>query len=161
MPSFDIVSETNMQEVDNAVNMAKRDIIQRYDFKGSNASLERNDAEITIMGDNDYQQQTIADMLKANFVRRELDPKALDFEKPETASGNQIRQKITIKQGISQDFAKKITKAVKEEKLKVQASIRGEELRITGKKRDDLQDAIAHIKGMDLELPLQFTNFRD
>ena len=161
MPSFDIVSEVDMQEVDNAVNLAKRDITQRYDFKGSNSSIERENEEITILADDDYKLKTLAEMVKVNFTRRDIDPKALDFKTAETASGNMLRQKVVVKQGIAQDTAKKIVKEIKGAKLKVQAAIRGEELRITGKKRDDLQDVISYVKGLNLDLPLQYINFRD
>ena len=161
MPSFDIVSETDLQETQNAIESVKREVGTRYDFKGSDSDVTRNENIITINTDDDYKCGAIADMIKTHFTRRNLDVKALDFKKPETASRNRLRQEITVKQGIDQETAKKISKHVKAEKLKVQASIRGEELRVTGKKRDDLQDAIASVKAMNLDLPLQYINFRD
>ncbi len=161
MPSFDIVSKVDLQEVDNAVNSVLREVEQRYDFKGSKCTLKRDDHEITVLADTSYMLEQIQDMLKVHFLRRKVDPKSLDFEKPEMASGNALRQKITVKQGIDSDTAKIITKDIKGSKLKVQASIRGEEVRIDGKKRDDLQEAMAHIKTLNIEVPLQFVNFRD
>lgn len=161
MPSFDIVSETNMQEVDNALNSAKRELGNRYDFKGSKAAFENDKETITILADDDMKLKAMIEMLKTYFTRRNVDIKCLDFGKEEMASGNMIRMVIKLKKGIDQENAKKITKAVKDKGLKVQASIQGEQVRVTGKKRDDLQEAIAMVKNMGLELPLQFTNFRD
>jgi cyclic-di-GMP-binding protein len=161
MPSFDIVSVTDMQEVDNAVNSSVREISNRYDFKGSKSTITREDKEVTILADDDMKLKAMQDSLKTHFTKRQLDSKALDFSKPEAASGAMVRQKIKIKQGIEQEIAKKITKHIKDSKMKVQASIRGDELRVQGVKRDDLQAAIALIKAMDVECPLQFVNFRD
>jgi len=161
MPSFDIVSETNMQEVDNALNSVKREIAQRYDFKGGNSSVNLENDEILIMADDDMRLRAITEMLKGNFVKRKVDPRSLDFQNVEKASGNMLRQSVKIKKGIDQETAKKITKHIKESKMKVQASIRGEEVRVDGKKRDDLQEAMAIVRAMDLPLPLQFINFRD
>ena len=161
MPSFDIVCKTDMQEVDNAINSVTREIEQRYDFKGSNCSVKREDAEVTLLADDNYKLDQIHGMLKAHFVRRKVDPKALDFGKQEAASGNTIRQKIKIKQGVDTDIAKKIVKEIKGTKMKVQASIRGEEVRVDGKKIDDLQEVISFVKGLDMPLPLQYINFRD
>jgi uncharacterized protein YajQ (UPF0234 family) len=161
MPSFDIVSEIDLQEVDNALNSAKREITTRYDFKGSKSSIERKEKELTIIADDDMKLKAIHDLLKTYFTRRNVDTKALDFKTPEKASGNTIRQLVNLKNGIDQDNAKKLTKSIKEAKLKVQASIRGEAVRVEGKKRDDLQEAIALIKTLEVDLPLQFTNFRD
>ncbi len=161
MPSFDIVSETDLQEVDNAISNVVREIATRYDFKGSKCAIERKENDITVTADDEYKRDQIEQMLKGHITRRKLDAKALDFGKAEPASGNTLRQKVTIKQGIDKDAAKSITKAIKDSKMKVQASIQGDELRITGKKRDDLQDAIALVKSLELELPLQYKNFRD
>jgi uncharacterized protein YajQ (UPF0234 family) len=161
MPSFDVVSKTDLQEIDNAVNSVTREIIQRYDFKGSNSSVERKDEEITILADDDYKLGAIQDMLKVHVTRRSLDARVLDFQKVQKATGNSFRQVVKIKQGIESETAKKIVKEIKSEKLKVQASIRGDELRIEGKKRDDLQDAIAFIKTLNIDIPLQYINFRD
>jgi uncharacterized protein YajQ (UPF0234 family) len=161
MASFDVVSVTDIQEVDNAVNGVAREIAQRYDFKGTDTSISRVDNEITIDADDDYKITAVQDMLKVYFTRREIDPKSLDFQKVEAISGNRLKQVIKVKQGIDQDTAKKIIKEIKTTKIKVQASIRGEELRINGKKRDDLQQVIKFIKGLNIDLPLQFINFRD
>lgn len=161
MPSFDIVSEINLAEVDNAVNGVVREITTRYDFKGSKASIERKDKELTIIADDDMKLKAMHDLIKTYFTRRNVDPKSLDFKTPEKASGNTIRQIIALKNGIDQDNAKKIVKNIKDAKMKVQASIRGEAVRVEGKKKDDLQEGIALIKAMPLDLPIQFSNFRD
>lgn len=161
MPSFDVVSKTDLQEVDNAVHSVAREISTRYDFKGSKASIERKEQEITLIADDNYKLEAVQEMLKIHITRRQLDAKALDFGTPQKASGNTLRQVVKIKQGLETEIAKQIVKGIKEEKLKVQASIRGDELRIDGKKRDDLQTAITFIKQMDLPLPLQYVNFRD
>lgn len=161
MPSFDIVSETDMAEVENALNAMRKEIDQRYDFKGTKCSVERKDKEITLLADDDYKLGAMHDLIKVHMTRRKVDVSALDFKTKEAASGNTIRQKVEVKQGIDQETAKKITKAFKESKMKVQASIQGDSVRVSGKKRDDLQEAIAFVKGMDLPLPLQYNNFRD
>ena len=161
MPSFDIVSETDLQEVDNAVNSVRREVEQRYDFKGSKCSIERKDAEITIHADDEYKRDQIEQMLKGHVTRRKLDAKALDFGKAEPASGNTLRQVVKVKQGVDQDTAKKIVKEIKGTKMKVQAAIQGDSVRISGKKRDDLQEVIAFVKDIKVELPLQYINFRD
>lgn len=161
MPTFDIVSKTDLAEVDNAINGVKRELDNRYDFKGSKVEISHKDGEITILADDDYKLRTMQDMVKTNFVRRNLDPSALDFGKEEGASGGAKRQIVKVKQGLDQETAKKITKHVKDTKMKVQASIRGDEVRVDGKKRDDLQEAIAAIKALNLGVPLQFVNFRD
>ena len=161
MPSFDVVSKTDLQEVDNALNSVSREIGTRYDFKGSSAAIERKENSITITADDNYKLEAIQDMLKVHITRRQLDTKALEFKDAKKAGGNTLKQEVLIKQGIDSDIAKKIVKAIKDAKLKVQASIRADELRIEGKKRDDLQEAIAFIKKQEVELPLQFNNFRD
>jgi uncharacterized protein YajQ (UPF0234 family) len=161
MPSFDIVSKVDIQEVDNAVNSVLREVAQRYDFKGSNCTVILDDSEITVNADDDYKLDQIQGMLKGHFTKRKIDAKSLDFGKADMASGNSVRQKIKIKQGIDADNAKKLVKDIKSSKIKVQASIRGEEVRIDGKKRDDLQNVISMIKESNIDLPLQFINFRD
>jgi hypothetical protein len=161
MPSFDVVCETDMQEMDNAVNQTRKEITTRYDFKGSKSSIELKDDMITVIGDDDYKLNTITEILRGKLVRRNLDPKCLDYGEAEDAGGSTKRQIITIKQGISQDLAKKIVKAIKQQKMKVQAAIQGDQVRVTGKKRDDLQAVITLMKGMDADRPLTFTNFRD
>lgn len=161
MPSFDVVSETDLQEVQNAVDSSSREITTRYDFKGSKSSLEREGDEIKIMADDELKLKNIIDILKANLTRRKIDVKCLDLQTPEKASGNMIRQNIKVKQGIEQEIAKKINKRIKDSKSKVQSSIQGDKLRVNGKKRDDLQDAMSLIREMDLDIPINFNNFRD
>lgn len=161
MPSFDILSETDLQEVDNAVQNVQREISTRYDFKGSKTSIERKEKEILLIADDNYKLEQVQQMLKAHVTRRKLDARALDFKNPEAASGGTLRQTIAIKQGIDQASAKEIVKAIKDAKLKVQAAIQGDAVRISGKKKDDLQEAIALVRGMEMDLPLQFGNFRD
>jgi len=160
MASFDIVSNVDMQEVDNAVNSVIREIEQRYDFKGSKCQITREKEEITVLADDSYKLDQIQAMLKGHFTRRKIDPKSLDFGKEEMASGNALRQKVTVKQGIESETAKKVVKKIKDTKIKVQASIRGEEVRVDGKKLDDLQEVIALLKSSDFDIPLQYINFR-
>jgi len=161
MPSFDIVSKTDLAEVDNALNNLQREITQRFDFKGSKATIERKDAELTINADDDMKLRQLQEMLKGHLTRRKVDAGVLDFKDPEKAAGQSVRQSVRIRQGIEQDLAKKVVKAIKDSKMKVQVAIQGDELRVTGKKRDDLQDAIQLVKKLDLGLPLQYVNFRD
>jgi len=161
MPSFDIVSKTDLTEIDNAINGARREIDTRFDFKGSKCTIERKEAVITLLADDDMKLRQMQELLRGYVTRRKLDAGALEFKDPEKASGNALRQEVIVKQGIDQKLAKEIVKGIKDSKLKVQASIQGDELRITGKKRDDLQDAIALVRGMKIEQPLQYVNFRD
>lgn len=161
MPSFDIVSKTEMPEVDNALNAMRREIEQRFDFKGSKCTIERNEQELTILADDELKLRQMHELLKGHLTRRKVEAGALDFKEPEKAAGQSLRQKIIVQQGIAQDIAKKIVKEMKGSKLKVQVAIQGDELRVTGKKRDDLQAAIAAVKEMPFDLPLQYVNFRD
>lgn len=161
MPSFDIVSKTDMTEVANAVAGVSREISQRFDFKGSKSSVELKDKEIILLADDDLKMKQVHELLRTYVTRRKLDVSSLDFGKEEKASGAMIRQAVKVKQGIEQEIAKKITKAIKDSKMKVQVSIQGDELRVTGKKRDELQDAIAFVKTLGIDQPLQFVNFRD
>ena len=161
MPSFDIVSKTDMAEVDNAVQGVAREIGTRFDFKGSKCTVERKDALITILADDDMKLRQIQELLKGYMVRRKLDASALEFKEPQKASGNALRQEVVVKQGIDQTLGKRIVKDIKDSKMKVQVSIQGDELRVTGKKKDDLQDTIAFVRGLKIEQPLQFVNFRD
>lgn len=161
MPSFDIVSETNMQEMSNAVNQVIKEITTRYDFKGSKASIELGDNSITVVGDDLNKLNTVTEILRAKLVRRKLEPSCLEYDEPEDASGGCKRQTIQIKQGVSTELAKKIVKKIKDEKMKVQASIQGDQVRVNGKKRDNLQAVMALVKAMDTDRPLSFTNFRD
>ena len=161
MPSFDIVSRTDLSEVDNALNNLRRELGQRFDFKGSTASIERADAELTINADDDLKLKQLREMLKGHLTRRKVDAGVLDFKPPEKAAGAAVRQSVRIRQGIEQEIARKIVKAIKDKKMKVQVAIQGDELRVSGKKRDDLQAAIQLAKGLELGMPLQFVNFRD
>ncbi len=163
MPSFDVVSQIDYQEVLNAINGVQREIGNRYDFKNVKWSLDldKKEKQLVITAGSDYTLGQIHNSLKGCFSKRGLDPRALDFKDPEKATGNSLRQTVKIKEGIEQEFAKKITKAIKDSKLKVQSSIQGQELRITGKSRDDLQQTIQLIKDLNLDLPLQYINFRD
>ena len=161
MPSFDVVSSPDIQEIDNAINNTKREVDNRFDFKNTNSSIERSDFSITIETTDNTKLSQFNDILKNNIVRRKIDPKFIHVKSTETASGNRVRQFIDILNGISKEDAKKITNLVKTSKAKVQASINGDEVRITGKKRDDLQSMIELLKTSDINIPLQFQNFRD
>ncbi len=161
MPSFDVVSRTDMAEVDNAVQGAAREIATRYDFKGSNCSYERTDETIALRADDDYKLKAMQELLRGHMARRKVDIGALEFGTAEKASGNSLRQVVTVQQGIERELAQTIVKAIKGAKTKVQAAIQGDELRISGKKRDDLQKCIELIKGLKIDQPLQYVNFRD
>lgn len=161
MPSFDIVSKTDLTEVDNAVAGVTREVAQRFDFKGSKCTIERSDATLTIVADDDLKLKQMHELLRVYFTRRKLDAGALDFKTVEKASGNMVRQEVVVKQGIDRDLARTIIKAIKDSKQKVQAAIQGDELRVTGKKIDDLQATIAVVRGLKIEQPLQYLNFRD
>ncbi|HXD03715.1 MAG TPA: YajQ family cyclic di-GMP-binding protein [Novosphingobium sp.] len=161
MPSFDVVSKTDLNEVDNALHNIEREIATRFDFKNSKSKIERQEAVLTLNADDQPKLKQMHELLKAHMVRRKIDPSALEFKDPERASGDMVRQEIVIKQGIDRELAKQLVKAIKDAKLKVQAAIQGDELRISGKKRDDLQEAIALIRTLKVEQPLQFVNFRD
>lgn len=164
MPSFDIVSEINMQEVDNAVNQARKEIEQRYDFKGSKSEIklekEKGKEALTVLADDNYKLKAIIDILQSKFVKRGISVKSLDYGKAEQASGGMVRQVIKLKMGIPTEKAKEIIKIIKDTKLKVQAQIMEEQVRVSGKNIDDLQELIALLKDKDLDLPLQFGNFR-
>jgi uncharacterized protein YajQ (UPF0234 family) len=163
MPSFDVVSRVDMQEMDNAVNQVKKEITTRYDFRGSKTQidLDRKEAKIQLVTEDDMKLRAIKDALIAKVVHRSIEAEALVFGDSEKAGGDMVRQTVTITNGIDIETARKVVKLVKETKLKVQASIQGEEVRIIGKKRDDLQEAIQTLKEGDLGMPLQFVNFRE
>lgn len=161
MPSFDIVSRTNVAEVDNALNNITREISQRFDFKNGHCSIVRSDNTLTILADDDVKLRQMHELIQTHFTRRGVDIAALQYKPVEKATGDTLREVGTIRQGIDAELSKKIVKGIKDGKLKVQASIQGEELRVTGKKRDDLQDAIALVKGLKLDLPLQYVNMRE
>ena len=161
MPTFDIVSKFDSSEVDNAIQNLKREIVQRYDFKNSNSEIEFEKELIIIKTDDDYKLTQLQEMLKVQITKRGIDVRALDMGKVEMSAGQAVRQTITMMQGINKDISKDIIKIIKESKIKVQVSIQGDELRISGKKRDDLQQTITLLKTQSLDLPLQFINFRD
>ena len=161
MPSFDIVSKTDIHEVDNALDNLRREIGQRFDFKGSKCSIDRQENVLIVLADDEPKLKQMQELLRGHVTRRKLDAAALDFGTSETAAGNMVRQTVTVKQGIDRDLARQITKAIKDGKLKVQAAIQGDELRVTGKNRDDLQAAIQLVKGLGIEQPLQYNNFRE
>lgn len=161
MPSFDIVSRTEIPEVDNAIQGAMREIGTRFDFKGSKCKIERTDDTLQIIADDDMKLRQVQELLRGYLAKRKVDAGAFDFAKPEAASGNTVRQTVTIKQGIEREVAQKIVKAIKSSKLKTQVAIQGDELRVSGKKRDELQNAIELVKGLKLKQPLQYINFRD
>ena len=161
MPSFDVVSRLEMQEIDNAVSNAMKEITQRYDFKGSISKLERSDNLITLLTEDDMKAKQVIEILTSHIIKRKIDPKVVKLKSSENASGNTIRQKYDLLEGIDQEIGKKITKMIKDTKLKVQAKIQGNELRISGAKKDNLQDVMTKINELKLELPLQFVNFRD
>ncbi|EGV30121.1 UPF0234 protein yajQ [Thiorhodococcus drewsii AZ1] len=160
MPSFDIVSEIDLQEVRNAVDQANREIGTRFDFKGIDASFELTDDKVLMVGEQEFHLQQMMDILRQKLVKRKVDLDCLDPKEP-VSSLNAARQEVLLKQGVDSDTAKKMVKSIKASKLKVQAQIQGEQVRVTGKKRDDLQEAIAHLRAQDWGLPVQFNNFRD
>lgn len=160
--SFDIVSEINLQEMDNAVNQAVKEITTRYDFKGSAAMVEfnRKDKELTLTADQEAQLEAVRKVVVEKMIKRGVDPKCLDPQKLEEATHKTVRQKVKMKSGIDKDTAKTIQKAIKDLKLKVNASIQGEALRVSGSKKDDLQAVIAYLRNNPVGIPLQFTNYR-
>ncbi len=161
MPSFDIVSKTDLEEVDNALANMTREMSQRYDFKNSKAKVERKEAEITLDADDELKLKQMHELLQGHLSRRKIDVGVIDYKPVEKAAGQAVRQKALIRQGIDRELAKRLVKEVKEGKFKVQVSVQGDELRVTGKKRDDLQAVIQHLKGLSVEQPLQYVNFRD
>lgn len=163
MPSFDIVSEVNQVEVRNAVDQANKEVSTRFDFKGSDARVEINDKEktLTIFADDDFKLGQVRDVLTAKLAKRGVDTRCLKLEDGEPISGNKMKQPVKVREGIEQDLAKKIVKLLKDSKMKVQGSIQGDVVRVSGAKKDLLQDAIALIRKSVTEFPLQFKNFRD
>ncbi len=160
MPSFDIVSEVNLQEVRNAVDQANREVGTRFDFKGVNAVFELKESQVLLRAENEFQLEQMMDILRQKLVKRSVDIACMEVGEPET-SLNASRQTVTIRQGIESDLAKKMVKDIKASKLKVQAQIQGDQVRVTGKKRDDLQQVIALMREANYGLPLQYQNFRD
>ena len=161
MPSFDVVSEVDLQEVRNAVDQSNREIGTRFDFKGSDAHVEQAEEKVTLVAKTDFQVKQMLDIVENKLIKRGIAMGSLAVGNMET-SLNQAKQTITIKQGLDSDIAKKLSKAIKDNKMKVQVAIQGEQLRVTGKKRDDLQEVIALLKDQKItQQPLQFTNYRD
>jgi uncharacterized protein YajQ (UPF0234 family) len=161
MPSFDVISKINYPEFDNALANCLREITNRYDFKGLNISIERKDKTITTLAPDEIKLKQVNDLLQVHLIRRKVDPRVIVVKNSESAAGTTIRQVSELKEGISQENAKKIIAEVKKLKLKVQIKIQGEELRAEGKKRDDLQEAISAIQAIEFGLPIEFVNFRD
>ena len=155
------MSEADMSEVDNAIQNVMREISVRYDFKGSNSSVESSDGTIKVFADDDLKLKQMHEILRGQLHKRGIEPGQLDYQKVEPAAGQSVRQNILIKQGLEKELAKKIVKDIKGAKMKVQVAIQGDELRVSGKKRDHLQEAIQFIKDLGLEQPVQFKNFRD
>jgi uncharacterized protein YajQ (UPF0234 family) len=161
MPSFDVVSQVDRQEVDNAVNQTRKEIGQRYDFKGTKTEIALEDDSIQIISDDDFKVKAAVEILQSKLVRRSVSLKALVYGKIEPAAGGRAKQTITVQQGIAIEKARQIVKIVKDAKLKVQGQIQGDQVRVSGKKRDDLQAVIQLLKAQDLDLPLQFINYRE
>ena len=160
MPSFDVVSELDMHEVNNAVDQANREVATRFDFKGTDSKFNREETVVTLHSESEFQLGQMLDILRGKLNRRGIDLACMKVDEPEQ-SGRQAKQVVTLRQGIESDLAKKMVKMIKDKKLKVQAQIQGEKVRVSGKKKDDLQQVIAMLKAADIEMPLQFTNFRD
>jgi cyclic-di-GMP-binding protein len=160
MPSFDVVSKVDMQEIDNAVNLSVKEIEQRYDFKGTHNEITLENDSIVLLGADDYKLQAITDILKGKLVRRGVSPKNFDYGKKEPASGGAVRQRVGIVQGIEKEKGKEIIKAIKDSKLKVQPQVMEDQVRVTGKKIDDLQEVIQVLKSKDFGIELQYINFR-
>ena len=161
MPSFDIVSRIELAEVDNALAGIMREIGTRFDFKGSKCRVERQEEVLNVIADDELKLKQMHELLKVHMTRRKVDPAALEYNPPEKASGNTLKQTIILRHGVDANLARQLIREIKDSKLKVQVSIQGDELRVTGKKRDDLQAAISAIRGLKIEQPLQYLNFRD
>jgi hypothetical protein len=160
MPSFDVVSEVDLHEVSNAVDQANREVGQRYDFKGSDARYDQKENLVTLSAPSEFQLNQMLDILRLKLAKRDVDVACLKVDEP-VVTGQTARQIVTLRRGIDTELAKRIQRKIKDSKLKVQASIQGDQVRIAGKKRDDLQAAISLIKAAEIDLPLQYTNFRD
>ncbi len=161
MPSFDVVSKIEMQEVRNAVDQANREIDNRFDLKGTDSRVELAESRLTLFADDEFKIKQIKDILLPKLVKRQIDLECLDEDKIESASGGKARQEIRVREGIDTDLARKIVKLIKDSRLKAQAAIQGDQVRVTGKKRDDLQTVISLLRAQKLGLPLQYVNFRD
>ena len=161
MPSFDIVSEVNQVEVRNAVDQASKEISTRFDFKGSDARVEYDGKALTLFADDDFKLRQVADIVIAKLSKRQVDIRSLKYGDAEKIAGNKVKQAVTVRTGVEQELAKKLVKLLKESKLKVQGSIQGDAVRVSGTKKDDLQAAIALVRKSIADYPLQFQNFRD
>jgi cyclic-di-GMP-binding protein len=161
VPSFDIVSRIDLAEVDNAVAGMTREIATRFDFKGSKCTVAREEGVLTLRADDELKLKQMHELLRVHLTRRKAELGALEYRPPEKASGNTLRQTILLRQGVGADLARRLIREIKDQNLKVQVAVQGEELRVSGKKRDDLQAAIAAVRGLKLEQPLQYLNFRD
>jgi uncharacterized protein YajQ (UPF0234 family) len=162
MNSFDIVSEINWQEIDNSINQTRKEILQRYDFKGSKSSIEMSQKEktLTILADDDFKLRAVVDILQNKFVKRSVPLKAFKYKEKEAAHSGMVRQIVEVQQGISKDNARMIVKMIKDRKMKVQAAIMDDQVRVSGKSKDDLQSVISLIKNADLDFAVQFVNYR-
>ena len=160
MPSFDVVSEVDLHELTNAIDQAQRIVTNRFDFKGVDASFQREGHTVTIAAEAEIQVAQMEDMLRSALIKCKIDPGAMDCSEPVT-SGKSVTQSVILRNGLDSDQCRKVTKKIKEGKLKVQSQVQGEQVRVTGKKRDDLQQAMALLRGEDFGSPLQFNNFRD
>ena len=161
MPSFDVISKINHQEFDNALSNCLRELSNRFDFKGLHISIDRKDKLITTIAPDELKLRQVNELLQTHLIRRKVDPRVVSMKSSESASGGSIRQISELKEGISQENAKKVIADIKKLKLKIQIKIQGDELRVDGKKKDDLQEAISAIKSIDIGLPIEFVNFRD
>lgn len=161
MPSFDIVSEVDVVEIKNAVEQYNKEVSNRFDFKGSDARVEQGDKVLTVFADDDFKLEQVIDVLKTKLSKRNVDIRCLDYAKVEKVSGNKVKQAITVKVGVDTELAKKLVRLIKDSKLKVQASIQGDAVRVSGAKRDLLQECIAMVRKEVTDFPLQYNNFRD
>ena len=161
MPSFDIVSEVDVVEIKNAVEQCNKEVSNRFDFKGSDARVEQGDKVLTVFADDDFKLEQVIDVLKTKLSKRNVDIRCLDYAKVEKVSGNMVKQAITVKVGVDTELAKKLVRLIKDSKLKVQASIQGDAVRVSGAKRDLLQECIAMVRKEVTDFPLQYNNFRD
>ena len=161
MPSFDILSEVNKVELKNAIEQSNKEISNRFDFKGSDARIEQSELQLTLYADDDFKLKQVIDILTGKLTKRGIDVRALKYGEVEKVGGNKVKQLVTVRVGIEQELAKKIVKLIKDSRMKVQASIQGDAVRVSGAKRDDLQNAIALVKKSVTDFPVQFGNFRD
>jgi uncharacterized protein YajQ (UPF0234 family) len=161
VPSFDIVSRVDLAEVDNAVVGVRREIATRFDFKGSKCAIAHDEGALTLRADDELKLKQMQELLRVHLTRRKVELGALEYQTPEKAAGNTVRQTIQLRQGVGPELARRLIREIKDKKLKVQVSVQGEELRVTGKQRDDLQAAIVTVRRLNIEQPLQYLNFRD